>query len=240
MKICAAQICPAKGDIAQNIAQHIRWIEVAATRGADFIFFPELSLTGYEPPLADALAMPGDDSRLDVFQSLADAHALGISVGVPTRGDSGIYISLVIFRPGEAREIYSKQHLHEDEFPYFVPGNRSVILGAGSAKLAPAICYESLQPQHAGSVAKQGANVYMASVAKSAGGVKKAVSHYPEMARTHGMAVLMANCIGACDTFESVGQSAVWDKKGNLLAQLNDTEEGLLLFDTETEKSVIV
>ena len=49
------------------------------------------------------------------------------------------------------------------------------------------------------------------------------------------MPVLMSNCVGFCDNFESVGQSSVWTKQGNLAGQLNEKNEGILIFDTETQ-----
>jgi hypothetical protein len=52
----------------------------------------------------------------------------------------------------------------------------------------------------------------------------------------YAMPVLMANCTGYCDNFEGAGQSAVWTSKGNLAAMLNKEEQGLLIFDTETEE----
>jgi predicted amidohydrolase len=46
----------------------------------------------------------------------------------------------------------------------------------------------------------------------------------------------MANSVGFCDNFLSVGQSSVWNKKGELVGQLDDKSEGVLVFDTETEE----
>ena len=56
MKIAAAQIRPKKGDIEANILKHVDIIKLAATLKAEALFFPELSLTSYEPELAEALA----------------------------------------------------------------------------------------------------------------------------------------------------------------------------------------
>lgn len=55
MKIALAQIQYEKGDIARNIELHLIWIDQAIAQGADCIFFPELSLTGYEPTLPKSL-----------------------------------------------------------------------------------------------------------------------------------------------------------------------------------------
>jgi predicted amidohydrolase len=52
------------------------------------------------------------------------------------------------------------------------------------------------------------------------------------------MPVLMANCVGLCDDFLSVGKSAVWTKEGELVGQLDDKTEGILIFDTEKEEIV--
>lgn len=50
------------------------------------------------------------------------------------------------------------------------------------------------------------------------------------------MPVLLSNCVGYCDNFISVGNSSIWTKKGELVGQLDCKTEGILLFDTETEK----
>jgi hypothetical protein len=49
------------------------------------------------------------------------------------------------------------------------------------------------------------------------------------------MTVVMANCVGVCDGEVCGGRSAVWNNKGDLLGGLNDTDEGILIFNTDTE-----
>ncbi len=41
---------------------------------------------------------------------------------MPVKSNEGILISMLIFQPRTQRQIYSKQHLHADEYPYFVNG----------------------------------------------------------------------------------------------------------------------
>lgn len=235
MKIGVAQTRPIKGDIEKNIDSHQQFIDLAVSNRTDMIFFPELSLTGYEPKLAKTLATTPDDTRFDPFQTLSDRHHIRVGVGMPTRCDAGILISMILFQPNKPRQTYSKQILHADEFPYFVPGQEQIILTAEENTIAPAICYESLQLEHAAGAAESGASIYVASVAKSANGVAKAVKHYPEIAKRYSMTVLMSNCLGPCDDFESVGQSAVWNQDGTLVSQLDDATEALLIYDTESK-----
>lgn len=84
MNIAIAQIKPVKGDIPANIEKHITFINLATVLKADSIFFPELSLTGYEPELSKNLAVDINDNRFDEFQELSDLKSIAIGVGVPT------------------------------------------------------------------------------------------------------------------------------------------------------------
>lgn len=238
MKLCAAQIKPVTGSIEKNIDLHKKWIEKAISESADLIIFPELSLTGYEPQLADKLAVDSGDSRLDEFQVVSNAHDIIIGVGIPTRDAIGNHISMIFFQPQRPWAIYSKQILHADEQPYFKEGNEQLILEVKNKKPAPAICYESLQIDHIEKAKKLGADIYLASVAKSLVGIEKAYKHYPGVAHKFSMPVLLSNSIGFCDNFVSAGQSAIWNEKGELVSKLERDNEGLLLYDTESKRSL--
>ena len=238
MNIAVAQIKPAKGDISANIEKHLKFIELASSLNANSVFFPELSLTGYEPELAKDLATNKDDDRLDAFQKISNLKKITIGVGIPTKTESGIQISMVVFQPNHQRISYSKQQLHEDEFPYFENGTEQIIIEIENQKIIPAICYESLQIEHAEKATKLGGEIYVVSVAKSKNGVEKAFIHYPKVAKTYSMPVLMSNCIGECDNFVSVGFSSVWTKEGKLTEQLDNKNEGILVFNTTTEEVI--
>lgn len=232
MKLSAVQFLPVPGDMTANTGKHLEHIERAVSHGANLVFFPELSLTGYEPRLAKSLAIDPTDSRLDVFQRFSDAHDLVIGVGAPLSVRSQVQIGMVWFEPRAPRLAYAKQHLHSDELPFFIQGSEQLVLEADTHKLAPAICYESLQLSHADSAASMGADVYLASVAKPAGAMAKAMLHYPAIARKHNMYVIMADCVGPSDDVVSVGQSAVWNRSGELLAQMDSESEGMVIVDT--------
>lgn len=234
MKICVAQTNPVKGEISINIENHLALTELALDQGIEVILFPELSLTGYEPELAQELAMDPTDMRLDAFQQVSDRHQVTLGLGMPVRGVKGIYISLVFFQAHSPRQVYSKQYLHQDEDPYFIPGTDQLCLTTGSHKISPAICYELSIPAHADLAVKNGASIYMASVAKTGLGVDKAEIRLSEIARQYSIPVMMSNCIGFCDHFLAAGRSSVWNKEGERLGQLNDSQEGLLIYDTDT------
>ncbi|MCB0265630.1 MAG: carbon-nitrogen hydrolase family protein [Calditrichaeota bacterium] len=235
MKLCIAQTTAAPGDVAINIANHCRWIERAIEHHADLIIFPELSLTGYEPTLAKTLATQPDDTRFNDLQALSNRGTITIGVGMPIQAATGITISMIVFQPETPVENYAKQLLHVDENPYFVRGFGQLFLNVANMTVAPAICYEALQPWHTNTAKRGHADVYAASVAKSASGVAKAARLYPEIAKASSMIVAMANSTGHCDNFTSAGQSAIWNREGVLKGQLGKTDEGLLIYDTVTD-----
>src|SRR5690606_7500509 len=142
---------------------------------ATSIFFPQLSLTSYEPELAKKLATNQNDNRFDDFQQISDINKMTIGLEMQTRTNSGIQISMIIIQHTELRQTYPKQQLHSDELPYVENGDRQTILTVDNKKIAPAICYESLQSDHSDKARKLGAEIYLASVAKSQNGINKAL-----------------------------------------------------------------
>lgn len=240
MIIAIAQLDSIAGDIHANLSAHQQMIAKAAAQGAALVVFSELSLTGYEPTLAEALAISPHDARLDTLQMQADALAVSIAVGVPIRHDSRVYIGMLIFCPHLPRQVYTKQYLHPDEQPFFAGGMISDLFWLNGQGVAPAICYEIFVPQHAQIAHEHQATVYMASVAKSTTGVAKAHQRLAEVARTYQMVVVMANAVGNNDNFVSAGQSAIWNCRGELIIQLNAQEQGILAYDTEDDTAWVL
>jgi predicted amidohydrolase len=238
MKVCVAQTSSIKGDIQENINRHIGLIKVANRHQVDVIIFPELSLTGYEPALASELAIEPDDHRLNAFQMISDEKNVTIGVGIPTRATHGICISMILFQPRMTRQLYSKRYLHPDEEPFFVPGKTFTDLKVKGVPVALAICYELSVPEHTMLAFENGAKIYIASVAKSITGVEKAVQRLSEIAVDNTCSVFMSNALGFCDNFYSAGKSSVWNSRGQLLYQLDDVNEGILIFDTDSEKII--
>jgi predicted amidohydrolase len=240
MKICIAQTKPIKGNILKNIENHKKLIEPAIKKNADAIFFPELSLTGYEPELAKELATTQDDKRFDEFQKISNSNKIIIGIGLPTKSEKGICISMVIFQPNKSRMTYSKEYLHPGEENYFVPGTNISPITCKNNKLAFAICYETSIPEHSEKAFKNGANVYIASVLNSINGVDKDINRISNIAKKYKMVAVMSNLVGKSGNYDCAGKSSVWNNEGTLIEQLDGDNEGILIFDTDTEKTTSV
>ena len=243
MKICIAQLQPVKGDVGKNIELHEKLINIAVSLSADVIVFPELSLTGYEPTLAQELAATPDDKRFDIFQKISNEKRITIGVGMPITTPFGITISMICFRSDKPRQVYSKKYIHADEEGFFVSGQNPDAPIFSTSNIALAICYEISVPAHAEDAFNKGAKIYIASVAKSTKGIDAAIQRLSDIARSYSMIVFMSNCTGLADGVICAGKSSIWNASGELIGQLDNTSEGLLMLDTESmtiDKRIVI
>ncbi len=239
MIVAAAQVRSVPGNFTANTDTHLAAVGVAARNGADMVVFPELSLTGYEPSLAGELAFDLSDDGLQEFSKESEGLGITIGVGIPTRTNGKPRISQAFFMPGHKEILYSKQHLHDDELPFFTAGDSQASLEIDGETVIPAICYESLVPHHAENAAELGATAYVACVAKHERGVIKAHSYFPEAARGNQFTLIMCNAVGPSDNFVSAGNSAAWNRRGEGIARAGADEECLLLVDLASEQATI-
>lgn len=240
MKICLAQSKAKPGNIQANLHNHCALIDAAAIQKAELIVFPELSILGYEPTLAAKLAGEINDPIFDLFQSKANAHKMVIAVGMPIRIGNELCISMLIFVPTNpllaekyktSSLVYSKQILHKDEYPFFSAScdRTPVILQINDTKISFGICYETMQAKHFIDAKTAGADIYIASVAKSQTGIEKAYQYFARTSKNYATPILMVNSVGQCDSFISAGQSAWWNVHGQIQSCLSTNTQGLLL-----------
>ncbi|MBC6998804.1 carbon-nitrogen hydrolase family protein [Cytophaga sp. FL35] len=234
VKIALAQIQPHRGSIAKNIELHIQCIKLASKNEAEAIFFPELSLSGYEPKLAKDLKIKPEDHRLLPLQRLSNRLNMTIGLGAPLDSNNGVQIALLIFQPNKAISVYAKQWLHDDEKPFFKPGRNYGHIELNNKHISLAICYESLRNEHLQQALLHQPDFYLACTAKAQKGVDKAEKHFERISKAHKLGVLFCNSVGPADDFIGAGSSAVWSADGKLLVQLTKDEQGLLIFDTES------
>jgi len=233
MIIGLAQIAPRRADTEGNIEDHVDVILEAGRRGCQLVLFPEMSLTGYETFAARSLASSLDDSCWERLQGACDASGVYAAVGAPLSSQEGVQIAQVLLRPGATRQIYRKQHLHANELPFFVPGDQALDIQLGEHRLALAICYESTLERHVDAALARGATAYLASVAKSEEGIRRASEHYAALAREHELFVLVSNSVGPSDGFVSAGSSAAWSPGGELVCRAGAQAQQLLVVELQ-------
>lgn len=219
--ITAAQTSSVKGDINANVRIHAGYVREAVRHKADFIIFPELSLTGYEPELASELAMSIDDPRLSPLRELAAKHEITIAAGTPIfRAREKPGIGAIVISPN-GTSVYLKQHVTPDEKRHFSAGLVPCTVKVRGVSIGLAICADTSHASHAEIAAKLGASVYAAGVlfddAESLWAPR-----FQQYAARHHMAILMANYWGPSGGFVGVGKSGVWDEQERLIAAAPD------------------
>ena len=238
MRIAIAQIEAVKGNIEENLKNHLKWIKEAVQNKADMVVFPELSVTGYEPDLAESLATNQDDTRLDEIQGLSDRNDITIGIGLPTKYENDTFVSMIIFQPHKKRITYSKQYLYPPEEPIFKAGKNPLVLNFETEIVSPAICYETSNKAHCEFAKRNNATIYVASVLSSVNGIDAELKKLSEISKNNNLITFMANYVGKSGGYECAGKSSVWNEKGELIGQLGDKEEGIIIFDTKSTEII--
>ncbi|MEM6470945.1 MAG: carbon-nitrogen hydrolase family protein [Planctomycetota bacterium] len=235
MRLSVAQPKLISADIPSNLDRHIALIELAVSHGIGSLLFPELSLTGYEPSSAMDLAAKCERAELHKFQSLSDRHDLSIGVGLPLATETLPQIAIRQFRPNLSTRDFSKCYLHEDELPYFSCSNGSCPVIHDQPNISLAICYEISIAEHARRAFDRGSSAYVACTAKTEINIDEAHQRMSAIAKSFGMITMLSNSLGVQDNAMCVGRTAAWSRAGKKIAELDGSQEGLIIADLETE-----
>jgi predicted amidohydrolase len=237
LRVAAAQIDPTEADIAENLAQHIHYIELARQRDVDVLVFPELSLTGYQVrSRTPDLAITRDDPRL-----LTLAEAAGDMTVVAGFVEEGwavqFHNSAVALRRGEVTFVHRKLNIASygnlEEAKYFANGRYMDVFTHELPWTASIlICADAWNPALVYLAALAGATFLIMPIASSRTAVgtefsnpegwDTALSFYGMM---YGMPVVMANHCGSRDGEDYWGHSRVVDAHGKVLSMAGEKEE---------------
>jgi len=228
LKIAVAQIHSIKGNVEENTKTHLKAIGKASLEGVHYIVFPELSLTGYEPELAQQLAFSKQDIRLTPFIESAIKNNISIALGVPIKSLGLPKIGIMIISNKGQIDSYEKMYLHEGEALFFGKGSTPCLLNIANTKIANAICADTNNPKHIQACVQLDADIYIAGVLISEAGYKADTAALAEYAKQYNMLVLMANHNQITGGWKPIGKSAIWSEQG-LLACANETDNALVI-----------
>jgi len=152
MKIAAAQISCALGDLKANIMKVREFSSRAKESGAELIVFPEMVDTGYSIPTIQKHATAWKEGAAPELQKIARELSITIVCGVSERDGASIYNTQVLVDAnGEIAGKYRKTHLVRaaplDERNCFSPGNEFVSCKIDKFKLGLNICYDLRFPE---------------------------------------------------------------------------------------------
>jgi NAD+ synthase (glutamine-hydrolysing) len=253
MRIALCQIDPTVGDLAGNAAKIVAYARRAEAEGAALALFPELCLTGYPP--RDLVERPqflrDVQSRLDALAGElppAVVCLVGFVQSSPAEGRPGLYNAMALLREGRVEAVAHKRLLPTydvfDEQRYFAPGDRSLDFILDGTRFGLTICEDIWADQGALRVHRYAANPVAELCARgidvllNAGAspftLDKRVGRaalMADVARAHGVPVVMVNQVGGNDELLFDGQSAMWDAEGKLIARAPSFEEALCMVE---------
>ena len=241
MKIAAAQIACALGDLDANLAKMREFSERAKKEGVELIVFPEASDTGYSMPVIRESAKAWTEGAVPALQAAARDFSITIVAGVSEREGDTVYNSQVFINPqGEIVASYRKTHLFvlapNDESSCYTPGKKFVSVAAAGFNFGLSICYDLRFPEVSRALALQhGADVLLISSAWPLPRVEHLRALAVARAIENQSYLVLANRTGVDAGVTCCGTSAIIDPSGLILAAASGDQEELISADISPE-----
>ena len=236
MRIGAYQFA-VTGSITENLARIRRGAEEAEKAGVKLLLCPECALTGYPPhsvPSASDVDHDAADRALEALQTLAAERGLYLIVGTVLREGSRYYNSAVILRPDGRREVYGKRALWGWDRDNFSAGRDPGVVEADGLRVGVRICFEVRFPEYFRELYRQGTDLdlilfYDVANREDRDRYSLIEGHIRTRAVENVCPILTCN---TCSPFQTA-PTALADRSGKLLAELEQGKEGLLVYNLE-------
>jgi N-carbamoylputrescine amidase len=253
VRVAAIQ-CSLGGDYEQNVSKTERLVRDAAKRGAQIVLPSELFAGIYwcrhETAEFFAWAEPFEDSKtIRRFAKLAGELGVVIPISFFERDGQHYYNSIAIAdADGTVLGRYRKSHIpdgpgYEEKF-YFRPGADGFkVWKTRFGNLGVAICWDQWYPEAARAMALMDAEILFYPTAIGTEPEEPEFDTKDPWQRAmighavcNHMPVVAANRVGDEDGQLFYGSSFICDHRGEKLAELGRTEEGVITADLDLEK----
>ncbi|WEG11123.1 carbon-nitrogen hydrolase family protein [Pullulanibacillus sp. KACC 23026] len=231
LKIALAQLESYDAKVEKNMA---RVEEVVKKYGAshDVIMFPETYLVGFpNREIARSLAEPLDGPIIRHIEEQAKDANTTIVVGFNEKDGANVYNTTVVIDPSGLVLAYRKTHLWVGEGANIDPGDRFKVALWKDTKIGVVICYDVEFPEPTRILANAGAKLLFCNSANME--PYGPIHRISAQARAQENQVFMAyvNRVGDHrfnDAIQFVGESAVIDPYGRVIAEARANEEEIL------------
>jgi N-carbamoylputrescine amidase len=231
----------------ENLAKADSLIGKASKEGAQLVLLPELFEGHYFCQVEDydnfkRAEEAASSKTLKHFEEIAKKYHVVLPVSFFEKAGNCYFNSLgVINSDGTLLGIYRKSHIptgecYEEKF-YFTPGDTGfMVFDTSVGKLGVAICWDQWFPETARILALKGAEmiVYPTAIGSEPVLPKDSKDHWRNVMKGHAAAnilpVLASNRVGTEKAGNSsmvfFGSSFIADQHGELVADMNRSEEG--------------
>lgn len=159
--IALAQLRVIPKDRKANLQRILATMEDAKRRGADFVLFPEMALTGfYIADSIEKLAEPLSGLHIGSIREQAKRLQIHVFLGVAEKYEDGYYNTAVyIDKEGEIKGVSRKVHLYDQEKEYLRHGSECPVFHTEYGTFGLLISYDMEFPEIPRILASQGAEV---------------------------------------------------------------------------------
>ncbi|MDZ7372205.1 MAG: NAD+ synthase, partial [candidate division KSB1 bacterium] len=239
LRIAAAQINAAVGDLEGNRRKILEILEAAKKNNCLLVAFPELALTGY-PPEDLVLRKHFVSDQLRILQEIAAAtEEMVVVAGFVDQDDQFLYNSAAVLQKGSVQAAYRKIHLPNysvfDEERYFEPGREPMVLQVDTVKIGLSICEDIWIP--AGVVeseAFQGGAPILLNISASPYSLGKIETRrrlLQSKAQLCQAYIVYVNLVGGQDELVFDGSSLFVSPDGEILQEAASFSEDLMFCD---------
>ncbi len=236
LTLALAQTNPELGNLEGNLSNILKLIEEAGRKGADFVVFPELALTGYNQELLGdkllELALNLEDKPMKDLNEAACDSGLYVAVGfIEKRTIPGvIFNSIALFSPESLPPVsVAKVHLFTAEKLHFRAGSELKTFKIKHGTVGLFICMDIGYPEASRILALQGAELLIAPSCWIREDEDLWELHLRARALDNLLFVAGCNRAGVEGNLSYIGQSMMVDPRGHVISRLKRDDEDKLL-----------
>ena len=253
VKVANSQFVCLKDGFDANVNRALEIADNASLQNVDILLFQELFQTKYFCSTKNndffnlAIEFP-DHSIFQKFSNFCKAKNMVIPISFFEKHQDKYFNSLIVIDAnGSLSDIYRKSHIQEgpgyNEKFYFSPGDTGFkVFKTKFATIGCAICWDQWFPECARILAMQGAELLFYPTAIGSEPQDPSLDsrkHWTNVMVGHAAAnqipIIASNRIGTESekdiTVNFYGNSVIIDHIGNIVSQMNETEEGISIHD---------
>ncbi len=227
-------------DMHSNLAKALGLMQVAANRGAQMIFFPELCLSPFFPQFAGRDAsryvLRIDDESIQQFQSSCRRLKLAASPNVYLEEDGRRFdASLMIGANGEIHGVSKMVHIAQVpcfyEQDYYTPSDTGFrVYDTPLGRMGIVVCFDRHYPESTRTCVLRGAELIIIPTANTMNEPRDLFEcELRTAALQNGVYIAMCNRVGREGDVVFCGESMVVDPDGNVLAKSAESEDLLIV-----------
>lgn len=246
MKIALAQLRSNLFETDTNLHRALNTISLASQKGADYVLFPELYISGYllNESKIHSLSETIHGKSISVIKHYAQQNNIGVIIGFPEKeGESIFNTAIFINKSGKILGSYRKIHLYDHEKNIFVPGSYCPIFEVPEGTIGLMITYDMEFPEIARILALKGCKLLLVLTANMVPYQSYQTTYLKARAMENHVFVAAINKVGLENNAVFFGESEVIHPTGKTLYKSCNNEDlafvEIDLSETEASKGLL-